>query len=575
MKINGGVVLARSLGALGVTDAFVLHGGHLDSFLVACRDVSIHLTDTRHESTAGHAATAWSRATGRLGVCAITAGPGFTNALTAIADAHLDAAPVLFIASSSPLREVENNVLQGGLDQVAIAAPVTKWAHRVTNVERIPDLVALATRTALSGRPGPVYLEVPIDIMFAPVDDADITLPTLPALTTRPAPSPTAVDRILDLLADAERPAVIIGGGTLSPGCGEELAIFAERTGIPVVFSAKANGVLPRHHPYNLGIAGVLGAAVRAKQPPDVVVQLGARSGMSLGGRSGALVPPQARLIQVDVDGIELGRLSTPEVAVVADATETVAALNAGLDARPVKAPAAWVELLRRYGASMAARFADVPELTDGGFIHPAAAVRAVVDALSPETAIAYDGGETPAWFMPQGRSPGPGLFTGNGYLGTLGVGQGYAIGLAVARPGRPVALVIGDGAVGFHLGDFDTMARHSLPVTTIVFNNAGWGISRHGQELVFGKENTTVVELPRRAYDEVAKALGCHGVTVTRVEQIAPAIRAAQESGIPTCLNVMIDGDLIHPNIRAMVGFTDSADEIPIPYYENIPVRH
>ncbi|WP_216911070.1 thiamine pyrophosphate-binding protein [Nocardia noduli] len=575
MKTNGGVILARSLHALGVSEAFVLHGGHLDSFLIACKDVSIRLTDTRHEATAGHAAAAYARATGQLGVCAITAGPGFTNALTAMADAHLDAIPTLFIASSTPLREVETNALQGGLDQVAMAQTTTKWAHRVTHVERIPDLVDKAVRTALSGRPGPVYLEVPIDVMFAPWED-EIALPTKPVATTRPAPTPEAVDRILEILSTAQRPVIVVGGGALfSPRASDELKSFAEQTGIPVIYTAKANGVLPADHPYNLGHVGTLAAAAAgAKQPPDVVVQIGSRAGMSLGGRSGSMIPHDSILIQIDVDGVELGRLKTPEIAVVADTGEAIAALSRGLTSWPVKAPTSWVELLRKLRAGMGRMFHDVPAITEGGFIHPHAAAAAVVEALSPDTAIAYDGGETPAWFVPLGHSPGPGLFAGNGYLGTLGIGPGYAIGMSIARPGKPVAVITGDGAAGFNLAEFDTMARHRLPITTIIFNNASWGISRHGQELVFGKGNTAVVDLERTAYHVAAQGLGCRGVEVTRPEQIGPAIREAQESGEPTCINIMIDGDVIHPAIVRMVGYSEDTNEIPIPYYENIPIR-
>jgi acetolactate synthase-1/2/3 large subunit len=229
-RITGGGVLAKSLRALGVSEVFALHGGHLDAFLVACPDEGIQLTDTRHEATAGHAAEAYARATGQIGVCVITAGPGFANALTAIVDAWLDATAVLFIAGSPPLREVATNPLQGGFDQVAMAAPVTKWSHRITNVERIADLVDKAVRTATSGRPGPVFLEVPIDVMFAPMDESALTLPTLPEMSARPAPSPEAVVRILDLLAQAERPAMIVGGGALSPRCPALLAAFAEST---------------------------------------------------------------------------------------------------------------------------------------------------------------------------------------------------------------------------------------------------------------------------------------------------------------------------------------------------------
>src|SRR5258708_354084 len=216
-RITGGAALAKSLRALGVTEVFTLHGGHLDSFLVACPDEEIRLTDTRHEATAGHAAEAYARATGKIGVCVITAGPGFANSLTAMVDAWLDAVPVLFIAGSPPLREVATNPLQGGFDQVAMAAPVTKWSHRITNAERIADLVDKAVRTALTGRPGPVFLEVPIDVMFAPLAAEALALPQRPALASRPAPTPPAVEAILTLLAEAPRPPGSLGGGAPSP----------------------------------------------------------------------------------------------------------------------------------------------------------------------------------------------------------------------------------------------------------------------------------------------------------------------------------------------------------------------
>ncbi len=575
MKTNGGTLLARSLAALGVDRAFVLHGGHLDAFLVACGDSGIGLTDTRHENTAGFAAAAYARATGRVGVCAVTAGPGFTNALTSMADAMLDAAPVLFLTSSPPLREVETNPLQGGFDQVQMAAPVTKWAHRVTHVERIPDLVDKALRLARSGRPGPVCLELPIDVLFAPVDDDDVAMPEAAGLTSRPAPSADAVDRVLELLQAAERPVVVVGGGALfSPGCPALLAELAERIGIPVVYGPKGNGVLPGDHPGNHGPVSVLAGAAAAGRTPDVVVQLGQRGGIFLGGRGGVMVPPDAALVQVDVDAAEIGRMRAPAVGIVADAGELLAALLGAGDRLPALSTSDWSAFLRQVRAGMRGRFDAEPDTTPAGLIHPHAAAREVLAALDPETAIMFDGGEAPSWVLPLATSPGPGLFGGNGYLGTLGVGPGYGVGVAVARPGKPVAVLTGDGAAGFHLAEFDTMARHQLPILTAVFNNGIWGISKHGQELVFGEKHTAVVDLEPRPYHLSAQSLGCDGVQVTRVEDIAPAVREAQRTGVPTCLNILTDPAVMHPNVERMIGLSDRDDEIAIPYYENIPVR-
>jgi acetolactate synthase-1/2/3 large subunit len=572
-KISGGAVLAKSLAALGVREVFALHGGHLDAFLVACAGEDIRLTDTRHEGTAGFAAGAYARASGEVGVCVITAGPGFSNGLTAMVDAFLDANPVLFIAGSPPLREVATNPLQGGFDQVAMATPVTKWAHRITNIERIPDLIDKAVRTAGSGRPGPVFLELPIDVMFGRTSVEDLVLPARPSLVSRPAPSPDAVAEILRLLAASSRPAIIVGGGALSARCSAELSAFATITGTPVLFSGKANGAIPTDHPFNAGPAGTLAAAAMgAKQPADLIIQIGARAGLFLGGRAGTIIPDGAKLVQVDIDGAEIGRLRTPDVAVTADSGEALAALNAAAKGRAWKKHDDWVGVLRQCRAAGAAPFRDVPAETRPGIIHPFHAAKAAAEALSPETAIAFDGGESSAWFQMFGRSPGPGLYLGNGYLGTLGVGLGYAMGLARARPGKPVAAVLGDGAAGFHVAEFDTMARHGLPILVMIFNNAAWGMSLHGQELVFGKQNLAAVKLAPSGYHTVAEGFGCAGEQITRAEDIGPAVRRAQASGRPTCLNIMTDPDVIHPVTAMMVGKAPTRDEVAVPYYENLP---
>jgi thiamine pyrophosphate-dependent acetolactate synthase large subunit-like protein len=574
-RMNGGIALAKSLRALGVTEVFTLHGGHLDSFLVACPGEGIRLTDTRHEATAGHAAEAYARATGKIGICVITAGPGFANALTPMVDAWLDAVPVVFIAGSPPLREVATNPLQGGFDQVAMAAPVTKWSHRITNVERVPDLIDKAVRTALTGRPGPVFLEVPIDVMFAPTDSGDLVLPTLPQIASRPAPAPEAVDRVLALIADARRPVVIAGGGTLSVRCAENLKSFAELFGVPVAFSSKANGVLPYSHPLNAGsAAGLAVAALMEKQPADLVILLGARAGLFLGGRAGSIIPHSAKFVQIDIDGSEIGRLRTPDVAITADSAEALAAFVAEGRSRDWPRHDDWMTTLKRSAQMPTLAFRDAPKETRAEIIHPFHAARAVAEALSPDTAIAFDGGEAPAWYQPFGRSPGPGLYIGNGYLGCLGVGQGYAIGLARARPGKPVAIIMGDGASGFHIGEFDTMVRHRLPILTIIFNNACWGMSLHGQELVFGKQNLAAVKLAPTDYHKVAEGFGCAGEQITRWDDIAPAVRRAQSADRPACLNIMTDPDIVHPVTPMMVGKLDVENEIPIPYYENIPTR-
>ena len=217
-RVDGGELFVRTLEAAGIDTIFTLHGGHLDAILQAARDRGLRLIDTRHEQAAGHAADGYARTTGRTGVALVTAGPGFTDVMTAMANAYLDCIPTLFVAGAAPLREAETLPLQGGIDQVAMAAPVTKWAHRVTHTERIPELTVQALRVARSGRPGPVLLEIPIDVLFARVEEERARIPSRIGPDAAPAPPREAVERVVALLAEAERPAILAGGGAWFTG---------------------------------------------------------------------------------------------------------------------------------------------------------------------------------------------------------------------------------------------------------------------------------------------------------------------------------------------------------------------
>ncbi len=570
---SGGGLLAETLAQLDVRDVFALHGGHLDAFLVACPDYGIRLVDTRHEASAGHAADAYARATGgRIGVAVITAGPGFTNALTPMVSAFLDGVPVLFIAGSPPLREVATNPLQGGFDQVAMATPACKWAHRITDVERIPDLLEKAVRVALSGRPGPVFLEVPIDVMFAPVKRVMIPVVAKRPPSLVPAPSPQALRQVLELLSGAQRPVIIAGGGCIFSPAAEPLRTFVERTGIPLATNSRAHGLLPWDHPCYVGGVGAISGTGLSGMRPDVVLLAGARQGLFTGGQSGSVIPADAQLIQVDIEGAEIGRLRVVDVPVVADCAETFAALAEAAAGQAWADLADWVANLKAHRNGLAG-FEQAPPETRPGRLHPYHAAKAAMGALDPRSMIIFDGGESSGWCDAHLRAAGPGLFMTNGYLGCLGISQGFAIGAAIAQPGRPVTIFTGDGAVGFNIQEFDTMVRHQLPVLTVVLNNACWGMSQHGQDIVFGANRRSVVSLGDTNYHQVAEAFGGYGERVDRYDEIAPAIQRARNSGLPACINLITDPDVVHPVTPAMVGDPDAADEIAIPYYQNIPL--
>ncbi|MGE5697557.1 MAG: thiamine pyrophosphate-binding protein [Candidatus Sericytochromatia bacterium] len=568
MAISGGELLARALSDVGASEVFTLHGGHLDAFLVACDKYGIRLTDTRHESSAGHAADAYARVTGHLGACVVTSGPGFTNAYTAIVNAYLDRTPTLFIVGAPPLRETETNPLQGGFDQVAAAAPVTKWAYRITDAARIPEIVALAVRKATTGAPGPVLLEVPIDVMFGEADEATVRFPAAYTVDVRPGPSTSAVQEALDVLQGAQHPAIIIGGGVTFSGAADALVSFAETVGVPVFYPGKSDGAIPASH--RLAAGGLLGLGALptlAATTPDVVLLIGARTGMFTGGR--ASVFPGARIIQVDLDAAEIGRMQDVAVPIVADCRATLEALTELAATRSWPDWSAWVDV-----AANAQRFHEalfVDDATSTGRIHPYFAAKAVIESCPPGTIFVLDGAEAPAWAEFFVRTESPGGVLRLGYLGALGVGPGFAIGAARARPDAPVVLITGDGAAGFHPQEFDTMARHGLSVVTVVFNNAVWGMSLHGQQAVYQGADTVVTKLADSAYEKLAEAFGGYGERVATADAIPGAMGGAFSADAPACINLEIDPGIVHPLTTIMLGDVTATDEIVIPYYENL----
>jgi acetolactate synthase-1/2/3 large subunit len=576
-RVDGGELFIRVLERAGIDTIFTLHGGHLDAILQAAHQREIRLVDTRHEQAAGHAADGWARTTGKPGVALVTAGPGFTDCITAITNAYLDCVPTLFVAGAAPLREAETLPLQGGIDQVAMVAPVTKWAQRVTHTERIPDLTAQALRIATSGRPGPVFLELPIDVLFARVDEAMAPLPEKIRPDAAPAPAPGAVTRAIDLLHGAERPAILVGGGAWFSGAEPELLAFAERTGTPVFSNGKAHGMVGADHPLCGRGFVTLAAAGGAGAPADVVLVLGARFGLFTGGRGARLIPAGATLIQVDIAAEEIGRNRHVDLAIAADCRETLRALDAEAAGRKWPERGTWQQTIRQVREGHRTLFAHALA-NDKPPIHPYQLASEIVEVLPRDAIITADGGETATWMEMVAELHGGGHWLSHGYLGCLGTGMPFAIAAKVAHPERPVLCIVGDGSVGLNFAEFDTMVRHDLAIVTVVNNDQIWGMSAHGQDLIYGEGRRVVTELAPTRYDLAAAGFGCHGEHVVDPADLPGALQRALASGKPACVNVMSDPSVISPITLAMVGGArpkeqkkPEGDSIQIPYYEDL----
>ena len=579
-RINGGEMLVRALEREDVHEIFALHGGHLDAIFKACREHDFRVIDTRHEQAAAHMADGWARTTGRPGVAMVTAGPGVTDAVTGVANAYLDAIPMVLFGGRSPLLDDELLPLQGGIDQVALMRPVTKWARSVVHTARIPEYVAMAFRQAVSGRPGPVFLELPIDVLFARAEEESVVFPQNYRPKSPAGPSREALQQVLRWIDEADRPAILAGGGVWFAQAAKELTEFAEEAHIPVLSNAKARGSISEEHPLCFGAFGAIHPAAHARRggkSADLVILLGTRIGLATGGRN-SIIPADARVIQVDIEPEEIGRGRSIDLGIVADCGEFLRqAIEA---ARGVKfnGHEAWIEQLIAMRAGQRQKWDEAMKTERP--IHPARMARDVMQALEPDAIVAADGGETAAWIANSYKARQAGSFLSHGYLGCLGIGIPFALAAKVAHPQRQVACVIGDGSVGLNFAEFDTAVRHNLPVTVVVNNDMQWGMSKHGQVLAWGAGNTVATELGVIHYERAAQGLGAHGEFVEHASEILPALKRALNSGRAACVNIMTDPDVIEPGTLAMYSAFSGGkapktaqpeaktDETMLPYY-------
>ncbi len=554
--VTGGELLVRTLIRANVTNIFGLHGAHLETIFQSCRDHHIPITDTRHEVAAGHAAEGYARSTRGFGVAMVTAGPGFTNVITSIANAYLDRTPVLYLSGSAGLRDAETNTLQAGLDQVAVATPITKWAHRITIAQDIPRLVAEAIRLATSGPTGPVLLDLPADMLGAQVDEASVAIPEKVLLdpSSAPAPQTNAVDDAIHFLSGASRPVIMVGAGAYMSGVrAEELREFVEATGVPVFSDFQAHGLLPSNHPLYGGTFHKMADLSAPDQRPDVILALGVRFGLftlgmhdlrrSIGrgdhprrNRSQGNRPPQTSC----------------------HPHRRRPARNAARTQREAKSER-WPDRKKWQQAIREAKMERCKRLQNdldrpAPPIHPLQAVSAIVGNIDENAIIVGDGAEAYHWMNEVIHQNHPGSYITHGFLGAVGFGLGLALGAQVAHPKRQVLCLVGDGAIGFTIAEFDTMIRHKLPIVAVVMNNHSWAASQHFQEIVSGPDRLIGTELRDANYHEVAAAFGCHAQRVTAIKDLGPAISAAFASGKPACVNVSIDVAPIPPELHLLM---------------------
>ena len=544
---RGGRLVAEGLRAAGVETLFALAGGHIMPALDACVPAGVRVIDTRHEGAAALAAEGWALATGTTGSAMVTAGPGFTNALTGLFDAGVWNVPVVVVGGRSGLRMAGQGVV-GELDQRTIAMPGVKWSATCPEVNRLPRFVAEAFYRARAGRPGAVYLELPQDVVMG---EGIAQQPSLEGFND-PIPRPTApaaeIERAVALLRRAERPLVLAGGGAFWSGAGVALQRFSERTRIPVTTTSSARGLLPDGHPCCLGTLVHGGVALLGA---DLVLVLGSAFNANLGYGRPPLFSSGQTIVQVDITADGMGGNRRPDLGLVGDVAFVLDDLTAAWEAegeQPGEAREQWLADTLEWADASLATWDGQIERHGGEQPHTGAVARELArfarEVTGGACTLVADGGDALAWALGYFFAERPGrMLSTTTALGTLGVGMPFALAARAARPEEPVLGLIGDGSFGLSAMEVDTMVRHGLPAVIVVSNNHGWGDVRHEhQELLDYAGPRVAAELASSRYDRLAQALGAHGEHVTRMDELRPALVRAIESGLPAVVNVETD---------------------------------
>jgi acetolactate synthase-1/2/3 large subunit len=534
-QLHGGRLVAKRLRAHGVTKLFTLSGGHLFSIYDGCRAEGIDIVDVRHEQTAAFAAEGWSKVTRTLGVCALTAGPGVTNGMSALASAGQNHSPVLALGGRAPQFRWGQGSLQE-IDHVPFVRPLVKLAATAQDTAEIPGLVDEAVKTALTPPSGPAFLDFPLDYVFTEAEDSEVPVQLVEPWREAGADS-RAAERAVALLREAERPVVMAGTG-LYWGRGEEaLRVLVERLRIPVFLNGQARGCLPADH--ELCFSRARGDGLKGA---DVALVIGVPLDFRLG--FGGSFGDETEIIVIDAAESEREFPRPVSVELYGSIAETLAALAVEPALRAERD--AWIASLRQVETDK--RAAEQAELRDERTpLHPMRLYGELAQVLDRDAIVIGDGGDFVSFAGRVVDSYEPGCWLDPGPFGCLGSGPGYALAAKLAHPDRQVVLLLGDGAFGFSGMEFDTLARHGVAVVAVVGNNGIWALEKHPMEFLYGY--SVAAELrPETRYDEVAKALGCEGELVRTPSELRPALERALASGRPSVVNVLTDPSVAYP---------------------------
>jgi acetolactate synthase-1/2/3 large subunit len=529
--VHGGRLVAQALKSRGASKLFSLSGGHLFSIYDGCKEEGIEVVDTRHEQSAAFAAIGWAKATREPGICALTAGCGVTNGMSAIASAQADGVPLVTLGGRAPELRWGMGSLQE-IDHLPFVRPLVKSALTAKDPAKIARITAEAFDKAAEPPLGPTFVDYPLDVVFT---EAEPEVPDPPAVR---ANVPEGVEEAARLLASAERPAIMAGSNLYWASAETELRELAEALGAPVFLNGMARGCFPPDH--ELYFSRARGAGLGGC---DVALVIGVPLDFRLG--FGASIGDDAKLIQLDFAPSKLERTRQPDLALAGDIGAGLTAIRDAADGRPERA-AGWVGDLRRVESDKRGE-EQVMLDDDRAPLHPMRVYKELGAFLDRDAIVIGDGGDFVSFAGRVWDTWEPGTWMDPGPYGCLGAGPGQAIGAKLAHPERQVCLLLGDGAFGFSGMEFDTMVRHHLPIVAVMGNNGIWALEHHPMKFLYGYSLAAELR-PETRYDEVVSALGGHGELVRSPDELRPALDRAFASGKPALVNVLTDPEVVYP---------------------------
>ncbi len=526
-KVTASRLAALALQREGVDTVFYI----LSAPIVGdCIDLGMQAILTRNETGAGMMAHAYARATGKPGVVLSSHGPGTANIVPSLANAQADACPVIAFGASAAISQRHTDGFQE-MDQIPMMRPVTKWAHQATHAHKMPELVSIAFRHALAPPHGPVYLDMPNDVVGMQAEEDEIVWPVNYRTEARAYGDPALIRRAVDLLANAERPLVVTGSGVLWSGASSELEAFVDATGIPFYTTPQARGVVPEDHSRFFP-----GARSMAFKEADVVLVVGARANVLLSLLRPPRWSPDAKFIIANLDPREIGHNAPAEIGIVGDAKGVLSQLTE--EARDRFGPTtetAWIQALRKRDAARADQTAALMDSSDKP-MHPLRLCREVRDFIDRDAILVVDGHEILNFARQSIPSYVPGHRINAGTHGTMGVGVPFGIGAQAAKPDKQVVVLTGDGAFGWNGMEIDTALRYRFPILFVVCNNGSFTAQRGDGP------PSPQQQLGFQRYDLMMEAFGGHGEWVENAEDIRPALDRAAASGKTALVNVKVD---------------------------------